>query len=466
MKQLTKTSSFFILMLILTLTSCVKNEVTDLSLNKSTIAINVGQTDSVISTVTITGDISKQPITWSVGDDKIATITDGVNQDGSNNTSGTSTKTFIVTAVSAGTTTITFQAGKKTATCQIVVNQKNYTFNQALMSNYGDYYETDKTNNFDVYLLEKTLSVDTAGNLVGTGTFIYIEFNVPLTQDAMQPGTFTVANSISDVNCFLPGEVYNNKIYRTKIVTIDKDSITISLVKDGHYTFTAKGNNVYLIEGDLITQANEVVHFSYQGIINVADKREVPVQLHPEFTKGRLYYYGDAYSSKISNNFVAYLATKDVNFADSVLNGEMLMLEINTPLTVTDSIPNGTYNMIPKLTEAADLIPTSLVIGYTESESGDKWGCWYYGKTSKKLKTGNIVVSRSGINYTINYELYDRVGSKISGTFTGPLQYINGTVANSVQAAKVKRFAGIKSFDNIKPKEKKYKSDFIKFGRK
>jgi len=431
------------LILVFTLSSCAKNEVTNITLSKSTIAINVGQSDSLVTTITLSGDMTKQPVTWTAGNSEIISVKEGVSPDASEKTESIS-KTIVVTALSAGTTTLTIKAGEKTAICQISVNQTNYNFNKTLTSNWGDYYETGN-NSFDMYLLENSLSFNDSGLIVGTGTFLYLDFSVPITQNTIVSADFTPSVA-GDVNTFFPGEVYENNIYGTRIVTIYNDSATIDLVKDGHYSITYSGDN-FLIEGDLITQTNEVVHFSYTGTVSVADKREVPVELTPAFTQGRLYYFGDAYNSGTASNFVAYLATKDVNFADSIINGEVLMLELNAPLTVTDSLPNGTYNMMPDLT-IANIIPSTLVPGYVTS-SREQWGCWYFGETTKKVKTGNIVVSKTDSLYTINYQLFDRFGSKISGTYNGALEYYNGTASSGV-AAKVRKSTNkTRSFTNI-----------------
>jgi hypothetical protein len=78
------------------------------------------------------------------------------------------------------------------------------------------------------------------------------------------------------------------------------------------------------------------------------------------------------------------------------------------------------------------------------TSNGDDWGSWYYGEKNKKLKTGNIVVRKTGNQYIINYQLFDRVGSKISGVYTGTLDYYKGT-ASSVTAANVKGVSKIRT---------------------
>ncbi|NDP21786.1 MAG: hypothetical protein GZ091_12005 [Paludibacter sp.] len=460
MKQLTKKGLIFSLIAMFTLASCVTNEVTNLKLSKTSIALNVGQSDSLIATVTLTGDISKQPINWISSNNDIVTIKESTEQNASRtNSKASSTKTIVFTALKSGTTTITLQAGDKTASCEISVNQTSYSFNQAYTSNWGDYYETGN-NSFDMYLLENSLSLNDSGRIMGNGTFLYLDFNVAITQNSINEGDFILTNS-GAVNTFFPGETIDNQgqlfDIGTRLITLNGTNPITSFIKEGRYSITSKGEN-FLIEGDLTTEDNEVVHFSYEGLVPVTDQREVPVEISPLFTKGELVYYGEAYKSAPSHNFVAYLATEGVNFEDSVLNGEILMLEFNTPLSVTDSIPNGTYNMITKYTGPADLIPSTLVPGFTTTD-GNNWGCWYYGETTKRLTDGNIIVNKTGDQYSINYTLFDKIGSKIYGTFTGQLKYIDGTAPapSSVSAARVKSNKQSKSISNISRKVMKIK---------
>ncbi len=460
MKYLTKKYLFFILIGLLTIASCATNEVTNLTLSKPSILLKVGQSDSLIATVTLTGDISKQPISWIASKNDIVTIKESTEESTSrNNSEGSSTKTIVFTALKSGITTITLQAGDKTASCEISVNQTSYSFNQAYTSNWGDYYETGN-NSFDMYLLENSLSVNDSGTIKGNGTFLFLDFNVAITQNTINEGNFILSNS-GAVNTFFPGETKdsNGQLFDigTRLVTLNGTNVITSLIKEGRYSITSKGEN-FLIEGDLTTEDNEVVHFSYEGTVPVTDQREYPVEISPAFTKGQLIYFGEAYKSAPSHNFVAYLATEGVNFEDSVWNGEILMLELNTPLTVTDSIPNGTYNMITKLNVPADLAPTTLVFGYT-TEKGNNWGCWYYGETTKQLIEGNIIVTKTGDQYNINYTLFDRIGSKIYGTFTGPLKYIDGTLPapSPVSASRVKSYKQINSIYNISRKVNKIK---------
>lgn len=445
--------------LVFVFTSCETNEVTKISFSKSTLTMNVGQSDSLQTVITFTGDISSHPVNWTIENPDIISIEEKGTEISSRGGENDLSKTIVVNALKTGSTKLTVKVGNKSMVCQITVNQTSFNFNQAITSNWGDYYELG-TNNFDMYLLESTLSVDAEGKFVGNGNYLYLEFNVPITQNSINEANF-ILSTTGAINTFFPGENVQSGgqtyIIGSRVVNKSGTTSTVRLITEGSYSITAKGSN-FLVEGDVITEDNEVIHFKYEGALEVTDNREEPVELNPSFTHGRLYYFGDAYDSKTTNNFVAYLATESVDFESSELDGELLMFEFNTALEVTDSIPSGTYNMMTELNYET-LIPFSLVFGYT-TESGDEWGSWYYGETAKKLKTGNVTASKSGDIYTINYELYDRIGSKVWGTYTGALHYVDGTASSSsVSAAKAKRSRITKTFPtNYQIRIKKNKS--------
>jgi len=457
MKYLNYLTLYFCIGLIFAFTSCEKNEVTKISLSKSTLSLKVGQSDSIQTVITISGDIDGFPVSWSIDNPDLISLEElGTELNSSGNKSDLS-KEVVVTALKAGTTKLTIKVGEKSMSCDITVTQTSFAFNQAFTSNWGDYYEFG-TNNFDMLLLENTLNINSAGKLEGSGNYLYLDFNVPITQNSITDGNY-ILSTTGAVNTFFPGEIVESDgqtyVIGSKVVSKSGTKSSERLVVDGSFSITTVGMQ-YIVEGDLITGDEEVFHFKYQGTLDVADNREEPVELNPKFTQGRLYYFGDAYNSKTTNNFVAYLATETVNFDSTALDGEILMLELNTAISVTDSIPSGTYNMMAQL-DLVSLIPFSLTFGYT-TENGNDFGTWYYGETAKKLKTGNIKVSKLGNVYTINYEFYDRFGSKIWGTYTGPLQYVDGTVApSSVPGLKTKRSKHTKVFPANKIEKKKIK---------
>ncbi len=83
-----------------------QNAVTDLSLDKTSAELEVGQSITLTAQVTVDG-IADKTVTWTSSDRSVATVQDGK-----------------VTALKAGTALITAKAGDKTATCSITVKDK------------------------------------------------------------------------------------------------------------------------------------------------------------------------------------------------------------------------------------------------------------------------------------------------------------------------------------------------------
>ena len=91
---------------------CVQDDgelvpVTSVSLNKSSLTMNEGDTYTLSVTIS-PSDANHQSAHWWSDDESIATVD----------------QTGVVTAVSAGTATITAMAGMKSATCRVTVNEK------------------------------------------------------------------------------------------------------------------------------------------------------------------------------------------------------------------------------------------------------------------------------------------------------------------------------------------------------
>ena len=80
--------------------------VTGITLNKSTVTITEGETETLVATVT-PSDAADRKVTWTTSDASVATVSNGV-----------------VTAVKAGTATITATAGGYSATCVVTVEAK------------------------------------------------------------------------------------------------------------------------------------------------------------------------------------------------------------------------------------------------------------------------------------------------------------------------------------------------------
>ena len=101
-------STLLITAILFAFSACSENEpsvpVIDVTLNESTLTLVVGETETLIATVT-PDNADNQTVTWRSNNNAVATVSNA----------------GVVTAVSAGTATITAQAGGKTATCTVIV---------------------------------------------------------------------------------------------------------------------------------------------------------------------------------------------------------------------------------------------------------------------------------------------------------------------------------------------------------
>ena len=123
MKQTIKLHSLVGIIALVLLTSCTKNEVTNITTDKFSAELFVGQTDSITAIVNATGDLD-QPITWTSSNTAVATIKESVIAQTTSKTNNVSTiiKKGVITGVSAGSATITVQAGSKTTTFDVKIN--------------------------------------------------------------------------------------------------------------------------------------------------------------------------------------------------------------------------------------------------------------------------------------------------------------------------------------------------------
>jgi hypothetical protein len=410
--------------------SCIKDDATNLSLTKQSVALKVGQSDTLKVTVNYTGDLAKVPITVTVSDTEIASAEFLTAQDETNSGNSSFSRTIVIKAFSSGTASVVIHAGTQNITCPATITQTSLVLNQSVVLNYGMAIETSDNNVFVMYFFPETFQLDREGGLfAGKGQFIHFESFFPATNTSLPAGTF-FENANGAVNTFLPGDYYvengQSYPYGTYIETIDKNQVTYTLIKSGNYTVKNEGISYY-IEGDLVTETDEIVHFSYTGDIAVDDKAEKPEVVTPQFTKGDLFYVGDYYNMGFSHTFFAYLETSNVDINSNALDGEVLVLQINTHDYCTTSIPSGAYKVLTqsKYEEFAvspfTLVPGNFHLYRGESVTG---GCWYYDTNSRKrLISGSVEINYLSDHYEMKYSLYDRVGSLVTGSFNGKLNF-------------------------------------------
>ncbi|WP_243348853.1 hypothetical protein [Parabacteroides sp. FAFU027] len=425
--------------LLFLLSSCVKDEVTSIKLNNQQLSIKLGQTDSLEAVVSYSGEMNNAPVTISVGDSKIlsASLSDTKRVQ-----SGSSfSQRIVISSLAPGTTTVNISSGSRSITCTVTVTQTTLTMEQSLVINYGVASELFDNNICSMYLMPSSFTVDDSlGKISGTGQLVHLELLLSPSQLA-PPATTFKASQVDIANTFQAGyyKTYNDQSIPmgSNMVDLSSGNVSYTLIKNGTLTVSINGS-AYHIEGDLTTETREVIHITYSGTISVKDQREKPVSISPNFTKGELYYVGDLYNMDLSDTYVAYLETADVDLSSSTLNGEVLVLQFNTYQGFTSYIPTGTYRMMTKSALSSFMVkPLTLVPGYVYMPSDGVYysrGSWYYDSDSRrKLTTGSVTVNWiSGSNYQIDYTLYDPIGSTVSGSIKAslPLKSLRSAESN------------------------------------
>jgi len=406
--------------------SCTKDDATSLSVTEQDISMKIGQSDTLNVTINFTGEQSKVQVTVTVSDNTIASATILPTQTETNQGSSSFSRSVVIKAISIGTTSVVIHAGSKKITCPTTITQTSLLLNQSIVMNYGLAVETSDNNVFIMDLFPETYKVDLSSESIsGTGQFIHFESFFPASVSSMTAGTYP-DNIYGDVNTFLPGgttvENGQSNLYGTYIVTIENNQVTNTLIKSGQYTVSFRGTTIY-IEGDLTTETDEIVHFIYSGPVSVIDKTEKPEVVNPQFTKGEFFYAGDFYNMGVSSTFFAYLKTQNVDLNSDTLDGEVLIVQFDTEAYCTNNIPAGTYKVLtPSEFDGYSVRPFSIVPGNFYFYQNKQYiaGSWYYNQTSRKrLISGTVVIDNDGMKYTF----YDRIGSQVTGSFSGTLDF-------------------------------------------
>lgn len=114
------------------------------SLDKSTLLLEVGNSDTLQVSISPNNTTEDKTVTWSSSDTDVVTVSNG-----------------IVTAKKAGTATITAEAGSKNATCFVQVNQSYGTVSGSVTWHYNQYKGYVADTNAKVFLVPKDGSAST-----------------------------------------------------------------------------------------------------------------------------------------------------------------------------------------------------------------------------------------------------------------------------------------------------------------
>ncbi|GAB1416599.1 hypothetical protein MASR2M117_20050 [Paludibacter sp.] len=444
--------NYFYLLIIsgFVFTACEEEGISRIEFDKSKISLMVGKSDTITSTITYVGDISNMSVTWNVEDPSIVSIKD-ISESGKGTSNKTITKTIVIKALKSGVSKLTIQIGDKSHVCDITVSQNKFEFLRGSAFNYGDYYDIE-TNNFELILVDGSLAQNSQGQFTGNGNMLILELNLPLSNNTLSPGEFSLSTE-GETYTFFPGDDLEEEgeysVWGTHVRQYTDDGIYATLIKDGGFVITKNASD-FTVSGELVLDDDEIISFSYTGRVTESDQRD-RAEVKVDTSIGLLVYYGDAYSSGKSNNFNLALGNGTIKGDSIKFEDKLVLVELNTALEVKDYVPAGRYNMMKELTKD-ELKPFSIVFGYVD-DNNNEWGTWLLGSSEKKIKTGYMEVVKSDDNYMIEYEFYDRFGARVYGTFEGKLKYEDATKgASQISAAKVKsNINGIRTIKQLTP---------------
>lgn len=145
-------------------------------------------------------------------------------------------------------------------------------------------------------------------------------------------------------------------------------------------------------------------------------------EIYPTTSIGELDYLGDAFKANVSHAFFVVLYSKS----------DTLILQTNSSLSVTDSLPVGKYQVLTIIQKVQDIIPFTLMSGIIID--GKKNNSWYLGVKQHPIVKGSMVVTSSSGKYTIVYNFIDDYGNTINGAFQGLLKYYDATHPSAVKS--------------------------------
>ncbi len=251
MKKQLKFFSALTLISLIFFTSCNKNEVTSLTLDTTTLNLTVGQTDSLIANISVTGDISKIPVVWNSSDKSIVSVNNGAIQ-----------------GLSVGTATITVMAGEKTATCEVTVDDIYPILTKGELWYWGDVYNSTTSNNFTVCLASSGINMS---DFSGNGEMLFLEINTDLSaKDSIPSGIYEMMPDLT-TNYLLPNSIVpgytDSQGYEWGTWYYGN---TTNQVSQGNATI-AYSNGIYKIDYALFDGYGAKISGSYEGALAYSD---------------------------------------------------------------------------------------------------------------------------------------------------------------------------------------------------
>lgn len=423
----------------------VVKHVEDISVSPTQVKVIVGKTQEI--TVEFTpSDATNKEVEWVSSKPEVATVADGV-----------------VTGVAVGEALITVTSvdGGFAAACKVVVEEE---FNGIVATTAGGYYCGDQyENGYDndfLFLLSGNVK-EGGVSLAGKGTALWLDLNLPKTGATTLPAEHYIPLLSDDQDqsyTWLPGTdmgasgIIGSFIYSYQEGDAEPQYI---MAEQGTVDITLNGSE-YTINA-VVTAGGKEYKFRYTGAVTLKDVKDAgdppaqdytEVDLGKELTQAYLEFDGDVYKTGgVSNNWLIYLADKQVNFASSPLSGpgKIMMLELNTAPSAGKELSEGTYNVLnpEEIKSAASLAPFTVVPGLVSDNS--VYGTWYLATETKGgqfqplcgAQKGTVSVKKSGQTYTIDFDVTDDdYKISVKGSYTGVPSFYDGTATTSSLSTK------------------------------
>lgn len=423
----------------------VVKHVEDISVSPTQVKVIVGKTQEI--TVEFTpSDATNKEVEWVSSKPEIASVAD-----------------VVVTGIAVGEALITATSvdGGFAAACKVVVEEE---FNGIVATTAGGYYCGDQyENGYDNdFLFLLSGNVKEAGvSLAGKGTALWLDLNLPKTGATTLPAEHYIpllSDNQDQSYTWLPGTdmgawgIIGSFIYSYQEGDAEPQYI---MAEQGTVDITLNGSE-YTINA-VVTAGGKEYKFRYTGAVTLKDVKDAgdppaqdytEVDLGKELTQAYLEFDGDVYKTGgVSNNWLIYLADKQVNFASSPLSGpgKIMMLELNTAPSAGKELSEGTYNVLnpEEIKSAASLAPFTVVPGLVSDNSA--YGTWYLATETKGgqfqplcgAQKGTVSVKKSGQTYTIDFDVTDDdYKISVKGSYTGVPSFYDGTATTSSLSTK------------------------------
>lgn len=371
--------AYLILICFLALTGCENAKLESLYLSHQELTLQVGQ-EVTVEVIHIPLEATpNNRVSWKTSDSQVATV-DSKGK---------------ITAVYTGSCVITAYCGTIESKCSVTVSTVYYDLEltQGLGYIYGDADQIG-ANHLIIRLLDKDLQITETGDITGNGYFMNIEMNVPFDRNTLPSGSYISATN-AIVNSFLPGELYEieGSYYAagTYMGYYGDQGLSAAFVDKGlmQVNFDGSKHNITL---SMVGKNYEVITATFEGTIPFTDRSEGNNVEIVEFLIDTCHLFNYADRDNVGLNVVRMQLFNK--------RGDMIRLDGYVPLSMTDTLPVGTY----KLGETGAL-PYRLIHGDPQTLDG----CWYNGPQGMQLlRSGQIIVGRDNTNrMTYKFSLYD-----------------------------------------------------------